>query len=197
MIVETAFDPVGAWWFEVEDVGIPLSAEDWRAVTHVLSLCEGCLKATNALFVEQVVVTAAGGVETEFVLSPGQGLAALLAAIQTAVPALFVIVLRGHTKLNSQEAVVRGAVEFEAHLAGRIQLSVKVFSDDWLPYTLTGTPQLEAASANAPILAEALHALEDAFGKQFNFETSTRYAVVEHYGLDNARDYDGDLVGLE
>jgi len=197
MIIDHLFDTVGAWWMELARVTIPPTPQDWSVIGDTLDTAAAQLQSVGALIVDSISVSSsAANPAFEMPLSSSQKPSDAMTTIRAQVPSPIAITLRGHTKLNKPSTTIAGAIELEANVSGLIQLTLKTYSDDWLPFSLNGTAQAEAAAMNAPILTAALHALEKTFHSEWYFESMTRFAKVDHYSLDNARDDDGDLVGI-
>jgi hypothetical protein len=75
-----------------------------------------------------------------------------------------------------------------------VTVSLETYSDVWLPYDLTGRPQLELSTANAPRLAAALARLGEELLSEVDPGEPTKYAQPDDLGLRNHRDVEGEII---
>ncbi len=195
MIIDLGLEPVGAWCLDLGDIAMSPSDGDWDRIGSALQRGAALLAELGALFVERVVVrTADADPAFEIAVEKIDRLAAALADVRARFASPIAITLQGRTRLPAPPREVVGAIELEAHLAGRLQMFVKTRSDDWMPYSLTAKPQQETAKENVKLLESAMRGLEQLFGTSIDFYSTTSYANVERYGVRNSVYANGEVV---
>lgn len=195
MIVDLGLEPIGAWCLDLGEIARTPSDVDWERIGSALQRGAARLAELGALLVECVVVrTADADPAFELTLDQRGGLGAALAEVRALFASPLAITLHGRTRLPAPPSEVAGAIELEAHLAGRLQIFLKTRSDDWMPYSLTAAPQHETAKENATLLERALRGLEALYGVPLDFDSTTSYANVERYGLRNSVYANGEIV---
>lgn len=193
--MDLGLEPVGAWCLDLGEIAMTPSDSDWDRIDSALQRGAGLLAELGALIVDRVVVrTADADPALEIAVDKRDGLGAVLAEVRSRFASPLAITLHGRTRLLAPPSEVPGAIELEAHLAGRLQIFLKTRSDDWMPYSLKATPQQETAKENAKLLERALRGLEALYGATLDFDSTTSYANVERYGLRNSVYASGEIV---
>ncbi|WP_299457051.1 hypothetical protein [uncultured Microscilla sp.] len=66
-----------------------------------------------------------------------------------------------------------------------------------MPYDIESNEQFEVYELNAPRLEKALRTIEDNIGLEIEVdETSTKYAIPTHYGLENFTNSDNEPLNV-
>jgi hypothetical protein len=81
-----------------------------------------------------------------------------------------------------------------AYEEGDVIVAVETHSDVWLPFDLEGSPQLALSAANHPRLSAVLRTLASLWGNEPDTGARRKYAVALTYGVENARDVDGEVI---
>ncbi|MBE2320469.1 hypothetical protein DVA67_031190 [Solirubrobacter sp. CPCC 204708] len=215
MILGRTYGPVGDWWFEAREFAEPRGAASLR---ELLGRCElvarvfadaellrpetltfsgwltGPRESSRHIAHSDLVVPLAGnarglaarGIVPVESLAQKLGEFAYPLTIEVAGTGI-VLDARGERSAESDVAWLEGLT------MGHHVVSVRVQSDAFLPFSVTGTPQHEIWEHNAPRLEAALRETSALLGVEPSADF-TDHAIIDGFTLRNRTDVDGDVV---